>query len=175
MVLPFCWPVKEKVLPDFNPGRVVSVIKPGLEIGPFLYYIDGMLHFSREVGTGIMIVVYLATKDLLVSASAIAADLKLSRPMAAKILKRLRSSGILLSNRGSSGGYRLARSASHITLADVVESIQGPVSLAICMDSNRSCRIAQRCPASRTITKLNRSVRHSFQTVSIHDLVVNHD
>lgn len=140
-----------------------------------MYYIVWMFHFSREVGTGIMIVAYLATRDRLVSASTIASELGLSRPMAAKILKRLRGSGILISNRGSVGGYRLARSASYISLADVVESIQGPVSLAICMDSNQNCRIASRCPASRTITQLNRSVRHSFQNVSIQDLVVNYD
>ncbi len=66
------------------------------------------------------------------SARGLAERLKLPLPVLRNILKQLTSRGVLKSTRGTRGGYRLARSPHHITLAQLLEAIEGPMLLARC-------------------------------------------
>ena len=83
------------------------------------------------------------------SARDLSGQLHLPLPVLRNILKQLAASGLLISTRGPSGGYRLARPASAISLAEVVEAIEGPVQLARCCpvtpgDEPR-CRLEDSC------------------------------
>ena len=83
------------------------------------------------------------------SARDLAAELNLPLPVLRNILKLLASRGLLTSSRGPSGGYRLARHPREITLAAVVDAIEGPVQLLKCCpipggDDDR-CRLEPSC------------------------------
>jgi Rrf2 family iron-sulfur cluster assembly transcriptional regulator len=65
----------------------------------------------------------------------------------AKILRGLVRAGLLRSSRGVHGGFSLARSASEISLLDVVEAIEGPVALTSCLPDPEACEHAANCPA----------------------------
>jgi len=71
-----------------------------------------------------------------------------SLPMAfvRRLIKPLVSRGLLASTRGSAGGIRLARPAADISLLDVVQALEGEVSLNQCTDAEKGCPLAHSCP-----------------------------
>ncbi len=66
----------------------------------------------------------------------------------AKILRRLVRAGLLRSSRGAHGGFFLARLATEVNLLDVVEAIEGPLTLTTCSNEPGGCQWAPDCPAS---------------------------
>lgn len=66
------------------------------------------------------------------SAAELAAETGLPAPTVAKLVSRLTAAGLLRSVRGAKGGLQLARPAAAITLADIVEAMEGPIALAAC-------------------------------------------
>lgn len=66
------------------------------------------------------------------SAAELAAETGLPAPTVAKLVSRLTAAGLLRSSRGARGGLQLARPAAAITLADIVEAVEGPIALAAC-------------------------------------------
>ena len=66
----------------------------------------------------------------------------------AKILRRLVQAQLLVSSRGVNGGFALARPAATVTMLDIVEAIEGPLSLTGCSTDPDDCEWACDCPAS---------------------------
>jgi Rrf2 family protein len=81
---------------------------------------------------------------------------QLPQPMAANILKALASGGIVTSTRGAQGGYMLARPANAISLADVVEALEGPLSLLDCTDHGGGCEHQPGCPTTTPIQRVQK-------------------
>ena len=85
------------------------------------------------------------------SARGLAEKLHLPLPVLRNILKQLASRGVLKSTRGTKGGYRLAKSPDEISLAELVEVIEGPLRLTRCCphsDENTyesECRLEETC------------------------------
>ncbi|MDH5752740.1 MAG: Rrf2 family transcriptional regulator [Deltaproteobacteria bacterium] len=92
-----------------------------------------MLKFSRKVDYGLILLSKLCAEPEASSAREMAARYRLPQPMVANILKALAGAGILDSTRGAQGGYELARRPEQISLADVVEALEGPFSLVECI------------------------------------------
>ncbi len=81
-----------------------------------------------------------------VSAAQLADETGLPVPTVQKLVSRLTSAGLLRSTRGVGGGLKLARPAAAITLADIIEAVEGPIALTPCVDSGRSdCALDQGC------------------------------
>lgn len=72
-----------------------------------------------------------------VSAAQLADETGLPAPTVQKLVSRLTSAGLLRSSRGAGGGLRLARPAAAITLADIIEAVEGPIALTTCIDRER--------------------------------------
>ena len=80
------------------------------------------------------------------SAGALAAETGLPTPTVQKLVSRLTGAGLLRSVRGAGGGLQLARPAAAITLADIVEAVEGPIALTACVDGHdcvhdHDCRV----------------------------------
>ncbi len=88
----------------------------------------------------------------------------------AKILRRLVQARLLNSSRGVRGGFSLARSASQITLLDIVEAIEGSLSITQCSNGSDSCPWACECPASLVWPMVQRSLRETLGSVSVEAL-----
>lgn len=87
-----------------------------------------------------------------VSASELAAETGLPAPTVQKLVTRLTAAGLLRSVRGAGGGLQLARPAAAITLADIVEAVEGPIMLTACVDGHtcahdHDCRVRPHWPA----------------------------
>lgn len=99
-----------------------------------------MLKISRLADYGSSVMRYLAYfsyfADQSKSAVEVAEGTHLALPTVRKILKLLLNSGLLVSLRGKEGGYRLSRDIKNISLADIIEAIDGPIALTECSASS---------------------------------------
>ena len=71
--------------------------------------------------------------------------LHLPREFLAKILKILTAKGLVRSSRGAHGGYQLARPARDISFLEVIEAVEGPVQLNVCLDHKDRCDVSAGC------------------------------
>lgn len=81
-----------------------------------------------------------------VSAQQLADETGLPVPTVQKLVSKLSAAGLLKSMRGARGGLKLARPAAAITLADIVEAVEGPIALAPCSEHSRGeCTLESAC------------------------------
>ncbi len=93
-------------------------------------------------------------------------------PTVQKLVSRLSSAGLIESARGTGGGFRLARPPATITLADIVEAIEGPIALTACTDTaqvpgRHDCCIDQSCRVKPHWNTVNASVRGALAGVTL--------
>jgi Rrf2 family protein len=89
----------------------------------------------------------------------------------AKILRSLVRARLLTSSRGVNGGFALARPAAEITLLDVVEAIEGPLSVTACVPDPRGCEFACDCPAAPIWAKVQGAVEKILRGTTLETLV----
>jgi Rrf2 family transcriptional regulator, iron-sulfur cluster assembly transcription factor len=99
------------------------------------------MKLTRGGEYGIRGVLYLAKQDdgKVSMLSAIAKDQDVPPRFLAKIFQALAKAGIVKSHRGAKGGFSLARPAAEITVRDVIEAIEGPVNLNVCLVAEGEC------------------------------------
>lgn len=114
------------------------------------------------------------------SARAISEEFDLPLQGLMGILKELHRAGLVDSIRGVKGGYVLSRDASSITVAEVIQTIEGPAQLAPCCDDTGdsddgddclTCRLIARCPISSAIRELGGRINQYLNTVTIAQLM----
>jgi len=106
------------------------------------------------------------------AASDLAEKTGLPMPTVSKILKQLAKAGVVRAQRGASGGYRLALAPSDLSVAAIVEAMDGPIALTECTESgDHGCSVEPICPMRGNWDKVNRAVRQALATVSLADMV----
>jgi Rrf2 family protein len=103
------------------------------------------------------------------SARDLADELKLPLPVLRNILKLLASHGLLVSSRGPSGGYQLARPPREITLAEVIAVIEGPVQLVRCCSAEQEpeCQLVDSCEIKGNVRKVHESLMDFLNRVTL--------
>ncbi|MCC6300431.1 MAG: Rrf2 family transcriptional regulator [Anaerolineales bacterium] len=81
-----------------------------------------------------------------ISTSQVAKEQKIPPSFLAKIISQLAVAGLLHTSRGAHGGITLAREPSQITLLEVIEAIDGPIQLNMCVEQNGACPFEEGCP-----------------------------
>jgi Rrf2 family protein len=89
----------------------------------------------------------------------------------AKILRSLVRARLLRSSRGVNGGFALALPPSDINMLDIVEAIEGPLSLTDCTPSPAGCVWAMDCPASTVWVRVQESMKDTLRESTLEDLV----
>ena len=98
-----------------------------------------MIGLTREADDALRIVWLLAKQGALMDTASIAEQTAVSPKFALKILRKLTLGGVVSSQRGKNGGYRLARSPEFISVRTVIELIDGPVALNRCVEADYRC------------------------------------
>ena len=94
-------------------------------------------------------------------------------PTVSKLLKMLAQGGLLESQRGTKGGYRLALDAQAITMADVIGALDAPIALTDCMDADGLvCEIEALCPTRTTWRRINDAMVEALSGVSLADMAL---
>ena len=92
-------------------------------------------------------------------------------PTAQKLMQRLAAHGLLVGTRGSGGGYALARPVSAISLADIVEAVEGPIAMTQCADGvNHDCILDAHCRVKPHMGVVGEKVRGALGAVSLQEL-----
>ncbi len=105
------------------------------------------------------------------SATELSADTGVPLPTTQKLMGQLAASGLLTSARGASGGFALARPAADISLADIVEAVEGPIALTMCSDSNNhECILDAHCRVKPHIGVVGNAVRGALGAVRLTEL-----
>jgi FeS assembly SUF system regulator len=111
------------------------------------------------------------TKGVRVSAAQLAEETGLPAPTVQKLVSRLTSAGLLRSSRGVGGGLKLARPAAAITLADIVEAVEGPIALTACSEHGRhDCTLEQACGVRPHWGVVNAALRGALAQVPLTQL-----
>ena len=133
-----------------------------------------MLRMSKQADYGLVLLSHFAQKGagMFLSARDLADESGLPLPTVRKILKELARGRILESSRGRNGGYCLTRSAQEVTVASIVEALDGPIGVVDC-SVMRTCHHEPRCPVKGPAQRLNALVRATFENLSLGELVVS--
>lgn len=106
-----------------------------------------------------------------VCAAQLAEETGLPVPTVQKLVSRLTAAGLLRSARGAGGGLKLARPAAAISLADIIEAVEGPIALASCQDAGRpDCTLDTCCSVKPHWPLIGAAVRGALAQVSLTSL-----
>ncbi|OYW47114.1 MAG: SUF system Fe-S cluster assembly regulator [Sphingomonadales bacterium 32-68-7] len=106
-----------------------------------------------------------------VSAAELAEETGLPAPTVQKLVSLLSRAGLLRATRGSGGGLQLARPAAAITLADIVEAVEGPIALTSCVEQGRhDCALEGSCNVRPHWTIVNDALRGALANVPLTQL-----
>ena len=130
-----------------------------------------MLRISKLTDYGTVVLGHLAKySGDVVSAAEIAGATGIGVPTVSKLLKSLARAGVVASMRGANGGYRLARPAADISAADVIDALEGPVSITECSAADSHCDFEDVCNVGGTWQRINVAIRRALDDVSLVDL-----
>jgi len=87
-----------------------------------------------------------------------------------KVLQGLTRARMISSRRGPTGGFEISPMGRIASVRDVVEAIDGPISLNVCVSERRSCPRKEWCPAHPVWLKAQEALMHVLGTARIHDL-----
>ena len=131
------------------------------------------MRINRETDYAIRIVLCLASHNRRISAREIAVEMKITHAFALKILHKLNNNGFVASEQGVAGGYVLLRHPKTISLLDIVEVIDGPIAINLCLQEGSSCERLEKtqCPVHNTLYGLNDVIRKEMGMCKISSLI----
>lgn len=132
----------------------------------------GVMQISRRVDYGLRAVIYLSNQDPQRSCclAEIAGQQGIPRKFLEKIIQDLIRSGLVRSKRGPDGGYALARSPSEVTFQEVIEALEGPIAVNVCLDDHSGCDHLPRCTMLGVWHEVQRKVLDVFTRTTLADL-----
>lgn len=106
------------------------------------------------------------------NATLLADETGLPLPTVQKLVSKLSAAGLIESARGTGGGFRLSRPPATISLADIVEAIEGPIAMTACADHGKhDCCIEENCRVRPQMGAVNGAVRGALAAVPLTQLV----
>ena len=130
-----------------------------------------MLRLSKLADYAVVVLIRLASADQCQTSPNVAAMTGLPEPTVAKVLKGLASGGLVVSQRGARGGYRLARPLSAIAVAEVVAAIDGPVAITACTEGGAgNCEVEALCPVRGRWDPVNDAVLQALSRITLADM-----
>jgi len=131
-----------------------------------------MLRITKIADYGVVVMACFARQSAapVLSAAAIAVQTGLPAPTVSKILKVLAHAGLVTSTRGARGGYRLSRAATDISVAEVIESLEGPLAITECADPLRDSCEQECCELRGYWPRVNDIIRGALANVSIAEI-----
>lgn len=131
-----------------------------------------MVRLSKLTDYAVVLLTQMVRRDGKVATTAILAEVTgLPHPTVSKVLKRLTKTGLLLAQRGATGGYYLSRSPETISVADIVTAMDGPIALTDCAQgSHQSCQMEKNCPINGHWNRVNYAIQAALQSVCLAEM-----
>jgi len=87
-----------------------------------------------------------------------------------KVMKAIVDAGLVNAQRGSKGGYRIARAPAQISVLDVVQAFEGPISLTECSADDNHCEITESCSLASNWTGINDLLLRVLRDITLDDI-----
>lgn len=131
-----------------------------------------MVRISRLTDYGVLLMSVMAARPREVhNAAEVAAEARLPLPTVSKLLRVLARQGLLVSHRGAKGGYSLAQAPDRITVASVIQALEGPIGLTLCaVESHGDCEHEPLCRVRRHWHKINRAIRTALEGITLSEM-----
>jgi Rrf2 family protein len=136
-----------------------------------------MLRLSKKADYALMAVRHLALSDesSTTSSREIADHYDIPNELMAKVLQRLVRAGLLVSTQGTRGGYTLSRFPAAISVADVIQAIDGPFMVTACSADNHNCVQYSKCSIRDPLWQLRERISATLETVTIAEMAAEND
>jgi FeS assembly SUF system regulator len=130
-----------------------------------------VLRISRLTDYGTLVLANLPGDETkLMSATEVASATGINLPTVSKLLKLLAKAELVASTRGSQGGYRLARVGTKISAADIIDALEGPVTITECSAADSHCDYESVCSVGGAWQRINVAIRRALEDVTLNDL-----
>ena len=132
-----------------------------------------MIRLTRLTDYGILLLTTFARSDgRQRSARELASEARLPLPTVSKLLKLLARSGLLEAHRGVKGGFTLARTPDRITIAEVIDALEGPIGVTECSshDDGGGCGIVRTCITRGHWMKINQAVLGALRGITLAEM-----
>jgi len=131
-----------------------------------------MIRMTRLTDYGIMLLTLFARdeKHPMKSARDLSVEAKLPLPTVSKILKLLAKHGLLEAHRGVRGGFTLSRKPDAITMATVINALEGPIGVTDCCAPASNCGIENSCIVKSNWMKINRVVFSALDRITLAEM-----
>lgn len=133
-----------------------------------------MIRITRQTDYGILLLSHMAgcPAEEVHTAKQAALHSRIPLPMASKILKALARAGLLVSHRGVKGGYSLAASAEKISIADVIQALEGPIGITECSFNPGACEQEGTCPVQSNWQRISLAMRDALDRIPLSDMAL---
>ena len=131
-----------------------------------------MLRLSKKADYALIAMKHLAVRGNRDSSSAreIAEQYDIPLELMAKVLQRLARRGLLTSHQGTRGGYRLARGASAISVADIIQALDGPLTVTACSTEAENCGQFAKCSVRDPLWRIKDRILSALSTCSLQEV-----
>jgi len=133
-----------------------------------------MLKLTKKADYGLISLRHLATsRQASASAKDISEAYRIPLPLLSKVLQKLVKAGLLFSEQGTNGGYRLARDPHEISALDVIRTLDGPIILTHCFTEHAEpiqCDQSSLCPVREPLRKVHEGILRLLSGISISDM-----
>jgi FeS assembly SUF system regulator len=130
-----------------------------------------MLRLSKLTDYAVVVLVRLSHETGVQTSPGIAATTGIPEPTVAKVLKTLAAGGLVVSQRGARGGYRLLRPLAAIPVSDVIAAVDGPIALTACVEGSLvECESQCLCPMRGRWDPVNEAIQHALATITLADM-----
>jgi Rrf2 family protein len=133
-----------------------------------------MLKLTKKADYGLISLRHLATgRHSSASAKDISEAYRIPLPLLSKVLQKLVKAGLLLSEQGTNGGYRLARDPHEISALEVIRTLDGPIILTQCFTEHEEpveCVQSSLCPVREPLRKVHEGILRLLSGISIFDM-----
>jgi Rrf2 family protein len=126
---------------------------------------------KRDTDYAFRAMVHLARKHPhIVSAGELAESQCIPAAFLQKLLQKLSHAGLVQSHRGIRGGFRLAREPRDVTAEDIVEAVQGEITMNRCLLENAECDNSGACSVQKRLLGIQQDLKKSLQAVTLQEL-----
>lgn len=132
-----------------------------------------MVRMNRKVEYALMALKIMSSKKAneLTSAKEIVEGTGCPFDATARVLQKMAHHGILQSEQGASGGYRLVRELPGLSLYELMELILGPIAASKCLQGPNPCDLAEKCNILTPMSVLNQKFQEFYKDVSVGELL----
>lgn len=130
-----------------------------------------LMQIPRKIEYALRAMIYLADRpEGVARGSEIARSEQIPKYYLEKVIRDLMHRGLVSARRGPGGGYQLARPAATITFKDVIEAVEGPITLNVCVDGSSSCALQPACRMFRVWEEGQRVLLEVFSQTTLQEI-----